>query len=132
MTANLLTEVRHEVQVEPTLQPISGEQFCQASLNTEERARLDIFICVVFGVAVVRKPTLMLNFLTPMHLSTNCLSNPPAIYRRHEKMKKHSYEDRIHEVEHSSFTPLIFSATGVMAHEAHKRLASLLSERWTN
>ena len=50
-------------------------------------------------------------------------------------MKKHSYEVRIREIEHSSFTPLIFSATGGMAHEAstfYKCLASLLSERWTN
>ena len=50
-------------------------------------------------------------------------------------MKKCTYKDRIHEVEHSSFTLLIFSATGGMAHEAstfYKRLASLLSERWTN
>ena len=94
-------------------------------------------------MAVVRKPVgenlaiviLMLKFLTPMHLLANRSSNPPAIYRRHEKMKNRSYEDRIREVERSSFTPLIFSATGGMAHEAstfHKRLASLLSERWTN
>ena len=50
-------------------------------------------------------------------------------------MKKRTYEDKICEVEHSSFTPLIFSAMGGMAHEAstfYKRLASLLSERWTN
>ena len=42
-------------------------------------------------------------------------------------MKKCSDEDRIHEVEHSLFTPLIFSATGGMAHEAstfYKHLAS--------
>jgi len=36
-------------------------------------------------------------------------------------------------VEHSTFTPLVFSATGGMAHEAtifYKRLSSLLSEKW--
>ena len=49
--------------------------------------------------------------------STNRSSNPLAIYRRHEKMKKRSYEDRIRKVEHSSFTPLIFFATGGMAHQ---------------
>ena len=48
LTANLLSEVCHDVQVEPNLQPISDEQFCQASLNTEEGALLDICICVVF------------------------------------------------------------------------------------
>ena len=37
------------------------------------------------------------------------------------------------EVEQSSFTPLIFSATGGMAAEAtvfYKHLASLLSDKW--
>ena len=49
-------------------------------------------------------------------------------------MKKRCYEDRIREVKHSSYTPLIFSATGGMAHGAstfYKCLVSLLSEKWT-
>ena len=44
-------------------------------------------------------------------------------------MKKRTYEARIHEVEHATFTLLVFSATGGMADEAcalYKRLASLL------
>ena len=47
--------------------------------------------------------------------------------------KERSYEARIREVEHGTFTPLIFSATGGMADEAsifYKRLASLLSDKW--
>ena len=129
LTANLLTEVCHEVQVEPTLQPISGEQFRQASLNTEEGARLDISMCGFWG-GRCEKTYIDVKVFNP-HAPTNRSSNPPAIYRRHEKMKKRSYEDRIREVEHSSFTPLIFSATGGMAHEAstfYKRFASLLSD----
>ena len=42
---------------------------------------------------------------------------------------------RIREVEHSSFTPLVFSASGGMGHEAsvfYKRLASLLSDKWND
>ena len=48
-------------------------------------------------------------------------------------MKKRAYESRLREVEHSTFTPLVFSATGGMSHEAtvfYKRLASLLSQKW--
>ena len=48
----------------------------------------------------------------------------------HERLKRiHSYEQRIREVEHASFTPLVFSATGGLGNEAktfYKRLASLL------
>ena len=48
-------------------------------------------------------------------------------------MKKRAYEVRVQEVEHSSFTPLVFAATRGMGHEAstfYKRLASLLSDKW--
>ena len=38
-------------------------------------------------------------------------------------------------MEHGSFTPLVFSASGGMGHEAsvfYKRLASLLSDKWND
>ena len=35
-----------------------------------------------------------------------------ATYRKHEKRKSRAYEQRVHEIEHGSFTPLIMSATG--------------------
>ena len=47
--------------------------------------------------------------------------------------KKRAYEQRIHEVEHASFTPLVMSATGGLAKEAtnfYKRLASRLADKW--
>ena len=42
LTANLLTEVCHEIQVEPGLQPISGEQLQHATSNIEDGGCLDI------------------------------------------------------------------------------------------
>ena len=47
----------------------------------------------------------------PSNRSTNC-------YRKHELEKKQKYEQRVREVEHASFTPLILSATGGMANQA--------------
>ena len=70
----------------------------------------------------------MFNPLAP----SNCRSSPNATYRHHENVKKKSYEERIREIEHGSFTPLVFSATGGMAPAAtvmYKRLASLLAEK---
>ena len=55
-----------------------------------------------------------------------------SIYRRHEMEKKRSYEQRIREVEHSTFTPLVLSSTGGMGKAAttfYKRLSSMLSEK---
>ena len=56
-----------------------------------------------------------------------------ACYKKHENIKKRAYGQRIREIEHASFTPVILSATGGLAHEAtffYKRLASLLAQKW--
>ena len=55
-----------------------------------------------------------------------------ACYTKHEKEKKRQYECRVCEIEHSSFTPLVFSTTGGMSKQAtifYKRLASLLATK---
>ena len=57
---------------------------------------------------------------------------PSACYRKHEKVKKRAYEQRILEIEHSSFTPLVMSSTGdlgVAATSTYKRLATLLATK---
>ena len=49
------------------------------------------------------------------------------------RLIKRQYEQRLREVEHASFTPLVLSATGGMAKEAtvfYKRLAHRLSSKW--
>ncbi len=56
-----------------------------------------------------------------------------SCYRRHETLKKNEYETRVREIEHSSFTPIVLSATGGMAQEAtrfYKHLASDLAVKW--
>lgn len=53
-------------------------------------------------------------------------------YRVHEKEKKRQYEARIREVDHATFTPLVFSVYGGMAPECsvfYKRVASLVAEK---
>ena len=54
-------------------------------------------------------------------------------FRKHEMEKKRAYEQRVREIEHASFTPLVLSASGGLAKEAtnfYKRLASKLAEKW--
>ena len=131
LTANLLTEVCTEVQVEPKLQSVTGEQFQLASSNTEDGAHLDVSVNGFWGGRCERT-FLDVKVFNP-HAPSNRSPSARAIYRKHENMKKSSYEARIREVEHGSFTPLIFSATGGMADKAHvfyKHLASLLSDKW--
>ena len=42
LTANLLTEVCHNVVTEPPLQPLNGESFSHRSTNVSAEAHLDI------------------------------------------------------------------------------------------
>ena len=55
-----------------------------------------------------------------------------SVYRRHEQEKKRQYEERVREVEHATFTPLVMSTTGGMGKAAttfYKRPASMISEK---
>ena len=64
---------------------------------------------------------------------SNCKSTNQSVYRRHEREKRHCYERKNLEVEHGSFTPLVFSAVGGMGIAAtvmYKRLASLLADTY--
>ena len=52
----------------------------------------------------------------------------PAIYRRHEQEKRRAYEDRILQVEHGSFCPIVLSTTDGMGPAAQVIYGKLVSE----
>ena len=65
-------------------------------------------------------------------LNVNSIS---ATYHCHENNKQHACGQRIQEIEHASFTPIVMSATGDLAPEAttfYGTLASLLASKWDN
>ena len=129
-TAKLLTEVCPNVEIEPALQPLTGERLAFRTAISGDEARLDVRAqgfwgdwgqCAFFDVRVF-------NPFAP----SNSRSSLNTTYRYHESLKRRSYEQRVREVEHGSFTPLVFSATGGMAPAAtvaFKRLASLLADK---
>ena len=93
--------------------------------NSEDGARLDVTAQGFWGD---RRCTC---FLYPNASSTRKMQLPSA-YRLHQSQKQRSYDQRVREVEHGSFTPLIFSTSGGMgkcASVTYKRLASLLSTK---
>lgn len=131
LTANLLSEVCNNVCTEPHLQPVSGEHFDGASANTQDGARLDIAANGLWGGRFERT-YFDVRVFNP-HAPANRQNKPTACYRKHENQKKRAYERRILEIEHSSFSPLVLSATGGLGHIAtatYKRLATLLAEKW--
>ena len=55
-----------------------------------------------------------------------------TVMKNHEQEKKRNYNRRVMEIEHGTFTPLIFTTSGVMGYECakfHKTLAAKLSEK---
>jgi len=126
VTANLLTKVCHDVIIEPDLQPLTGETLAGASSITMDGAKLDIAVNGFWGGHFEKMYLDVRVFLNRKTDISNC-------YRRHEAEKKCAYEQRIREVEHSTFTSLVFSATGGMAKQSttfYKRLASPLAVKW--
>ena len=125
-----MSEVCNDVSVEPHLQPLSGEVLSGASANTDDGARLDIAANGFWGGRLERA-YFDVRIFNP-HAPSNRQQTLTSTYRSHERAKIRAYEQRIREVEHSSFTPLIMSLTGGAGPAATiclKRLASMLSEK---
>ena len=75
-------------------------------------------------------PFLMLGCVTQTRIPTEM--TPQQIYKQHEIEKKRQYSSRVMEIEHGTFTPLVFTTTGGMADECrryHCRLAELISTK---
>ena len=129
LTANLLTEVCNDVRIEPELQAVTTEHLTGATANSPDGARLDISANGVWG-GRSEKTYFDVRIFNP-YAPSNKNMIPSACYKQHEREKKRAYEQRVREIEHSSFTPLVLAATGGLGVEAttfYKRLASKLSQ----
>ena len=122
LTATLLTEVCSQVAVEPELQPVSQQDY-PASANIQDGACLDIAMSGFWGGRSERC-FVDVRVFNPLAAS-NASSSLASCYRRHENIKKRAYAQRIREEEHASFTPLVMSASGGLAHEASVFLSTL-------
>ena len=114
-----MLEVSTNIETEPQLQPLSGESLTKQSANAQDDSRVDIqcrgFWCpgqdAFFDVRVFT-PLATSNWNTPLS----------SVFRRHEQEKRQEYDQRIHEIEHGSFAPLIFAASGGMGALYHHSL----------
>ena len=127
--AELMRDVCYDVEIEPKLQTLEGESFERKTTSTEDEARLDIKasglwesrFCRTFFDVKVFNPH-----------ATSCPKTIKDAYKYHESLKKLKYEQRILEVENSTFNPLIFACTGGAGPSASKvmsRLALKISEK---
>ena len=130
VTASLLKRVANNVTVEPHLQQVTGEQFCLRSTIKEDQARLDVAASGIWGGRFERT-FIDIRVFNP-HAHSNRSTPLAACYAKHEREKRRCYEQRILNVEHSSFVPAVFSSTGGMGKHAnafYKRIASLLADK---
>ena len=128
-TASLLDEVCGDVQIEPTLIPLSGEAQLGKSANTSSEARLDVSARGFWGDRFARTMFDVWIF----HPNAPSVHTVPVngLYVRHEKEKRRRYEQRVKDVEGATFVPLVFSTAGGMGRSSSvtfKRIAALLAE----
>ena len=126
MEAKLLKEVCTDVEIEPHLHPVNGGTF-HSSANTSDESRLDIRARGFWRHS--QNAFFDVRVTNPDSASQRNMSLK-SVLNKHEKEKKRHYNRRIMEIEHGTFTPLIFTTSGVMGHECnifHKALAEKLS-----
>ena len=120
----------HNVGSEPILQPVTGEQLLHRTANREDGARLDI-VAESFWGRDRQRAFFDVRVFNPFAQSYRNTSLPQC-YRQNELEKKRAYDERVREIEHGSFSPLVFSTTGGMGTTAtviYKRLASLIADK---
>ena len=124
----LLREVCRDVQIEPALIPLSGQQFSRSAI-TGDMARLDVS---ARGFWSPMGKAFFDVRITHPNASSNSTKTLPQIYAHHENEKKREYSERVNQVEHASFTPLVFTTSGSEGPECkqfHRRLATLISNK---
>ena len=122
--AQLLTEICNDVEIKPPLQPLEGKIINGlAGVNAKPdvlargfwREEQNAF----FNVRITNR-----NSESQRHLTSE------RIFTKHEREKKRQYNSRTRNVEHSTFTPLVFS--GRRAKEClkfHKFLAEKIANK---
>ena len=112
--ASLLSEIVRDVETEPTLQPVDGERLnglvgdnakpdvrARGVWRPGQNAYFDVRITNSNSTTQVNTPTL-------------------KTLEKHEKSKKSQYNHRVMNIEHGTFTPLVFFGYGCMErHSCH-------------
>ena len=106
ITADLLTEVCHGVGTEPHLQPVTEEQFAHRTAN-KEGARLDI-LAENFWSRDRQRSFFDVRVFNPLS-QTYQNTSLAQCFRKNELEKRRAYDEHIRKIEHSSFSPLVFS-----------------------
>ena len=123
-----MKKVGHD-EIEPHLQPLDNDTLTNSSC-TEDEARLDISAKGIWGSRFERS-LYDVKIFNP-YASTNRIKDTKYSYLLHENLKRLKYHDRIVDIEHGCFSPLIFATTGgasPITHKPIRRIASLIDQK---
>jgi hypothetical protein len=129
LIAHEMKEILKDVESEPHLTPLTGEAIHMRSANVENDARSDIRARGFWAKQQNAFFDVRVFYPHARSYSSRSLS---SLFTLFEQEKKRAYADRINQVEHGSFTPLVFSCCGGMGQEttqAIKKLATMLAEK---
>ena len=121
LIANILQAVLNDVEAEPQLLPLNGEDLRYQTAIRGDEARLDIRARGLWERG--HQEVLDVRVFDPNTSIQQC-------YNINEKEKKRNYNERILQIDHGTFTPLVFSLYGGMGRECktfYSRLAELVS-----
>ena len=122
ITSVLLKEVCKDVRVEPQIQQLTGEHL-QHLTGAGNEVRLDISARGFLQAG-------QMAFLDGRVFNPNAKRYTnielSKAYEINEKEKNKKYNERILQVEHGSFTPLVMWATGGMSRESKKSYSRLV------
>ena len=127
-TGNTLREACRNVEVEPLLQPLTGEKLKYQTSIKEDNARLDLSALGFWRRG--EKAFFDIRVFDPVAQS-HFNQNLQVTHLKQENEKRRQYEERVLHVEHASITPLVFTIAGGMGKAAQKcfsRLAEILAE----
>ena len=123
---DLLKKVCADVETEPQLQPLNGKQI---NGLIGDNAKPDIRARRIWRDG-------QNGFFDVRITNTNCNSQKhlpvETILRKHENEKKRQYNRRVMDIEHGTFTPLIFSVNGGIGKECsmfHKHIAEKIANK---
>ncbi|XP_028417275.1 uncharacterized protein LOC114541674 [Dendronephthya gigantea] len=121
LLAAAIDDVAYDVSIEPALAPLTGEVL-PSSANSADDARVDIAARGFWQRC--EKAFFDVRVFNP-YASTHRRQTLSSSCKANEREKKRHYNQRIVEVEHGSFTPVVFSAFGGCGRETQHFLSFL-------
>ena len=122
--AKVMKEVHNDVSIEPLLMPLTGEQL-PSSANTSDEARADVSVRgfwqdgqkAFFDVKVF-------NPFAQCYIKTSL----EKAFASKEREKKREYNQRVIQLEHGTFSPLVFTPYGGASRETEHVIRTLCAK----